>query len=228
MWIIAHRGGGELFPENSLNAFRSVERLGVDLVECDVHVSKDGHLMVIHDRSLLRTTGVDRNVEELTRDELSQLDVGDGQGVPALSDVMEAIQLPVTVELKSRDTLQALLTFLTEHRKWVPRLVPISFYHPLLRTLVDYYPNMEAGALLAGFPVEPGRVTKAAGCRFLSLHYDGVTQEYVELCHRQGIKLTVWTPNEEIEIRAMIGAGVDGIASDRPDRVLALRPWFDG
>ena len=223
MWVIAHRGGGALFAENSLSAFRSVERLGVDLVECDVHVSKDGHLMVIHDRSLLRTTGVDRSVEELTRDELSRLDVGDGNGVPALADVMEAIQLPVTVELKSRNTLQSLLTFLKQHRQWISRLVPISFYHPLLRALADYYPHMESGALLAGFPVEPGRVANATGCRFLSLHYDGVSSEYVELCHSQGIKLTVWTPNEDSEIRDMIAAGVDGIASDRPDRVLALR-----
>lgn len=223
MWVIAHRGGGALYAENSLSAFQSVERLGVDLVECDVHVSRDGQLMVIHDRSLLRTAEVDKNVDSLTREELAGLDVGDGNGVPALEDVLQTIAIPITVELKTLSTLEAFITFLNQHRKWAPRLVPISFHHGLLRELRQAYPNLQTGALLAGFPVDPGAVARAAGCGFLSLYYEGVTADYVALCHEQGIQLTVWAPNSDDDIKMMLEAGVDGIASDRPDRVLALR-----
>ncbi|EQD26758.1 glycerophosphodiester phosphodiesterase, partial [mine drainage metagenome] len=78
------------------------------------------------------------------------------------------------------------------------------------------------GALIAGFPVDPVSVAKSCGSDTLSLYFEGVNKEYVELCHKGGIKVSVWTPNSEEEILDSVNAGVDSIASDKPDTVMKL------
>jgi len=222
MWVVAHRGGAELYPENSITAFRELTRLGVDLVECDVHLSKDGHLVTIHDANLLRTAGVNRRVEDLTLDELRHVNVGDGNGVPALVDVLTTVDIPVVVELKKPETVQALERLLREHPEYIDRIVPLSFYHEILLYLTSNFPSLNCGALLAGFPVNPVQVATSAGCRLLSFHYEGLQKSYVDKCHDGGIMVSVWTPNTCEDIRRMLDAGVDGIGSDRPDLVLEV------
>lgn len=222
MWVVAHRGGAELYPENSMKAFTELARRGVDLVECDVHLSRDGHLVVIHDDNLLRTAGVDRRVSELTLDELGQVDVGDGLGVPALTEVLEAIDIPVAVELKTRETVQTLAQLLSANPRYISRIVPLSFYHEILRFLSERFEGLMCGALLAGFPVDPVHVARSAGCNMLSLHHDGLQADYVDRCHAGNILVSVWAPNDPADIRKAIAASVDGIGSDRPDLVLQL------
>ncbi len=222
MLVVAHRGAGALFPENSLTAFRNVAATGADGAECDVHLSADGHLMVMHDRSLKRTTGVDGEVGDFTRMQLARLDVGDGQGVPTLEEVLEATPVALRVEMKEPDTLDALVDFVDAHPEWRERIVVTSFHHGPLLALRRRLPDVATVPLLAGYPVHPGRVAQDAGSDTLGLQFAGVTEAYVDLCHREGVKLTVWTPNEEADIRRMIALGVDGITSDRPDRVVKL------
>ncbi|SFU30682.1 glycerophosphoryl diester phosphodiesterase [Alicyclobacillus macrosporangiidus] len=196
--------------------------MGVDLVECDVHVSRDGELVVIHDDNLLRTAGIDKPVSELTSAELRQVDVGDGQGVPLLADVMDAISIPVAVELKTPQTVKALARLLAARPALVERIVPLSFFHDILLHLAKAFPGLQCGALLAGYPVDPVAVARSAGCTMLSLHFEGVTKAYVDRCHQGGVLVSVWTPNREEDIRRMVEAGVDAIGSDRPDLVLKL------
>lgn len=223
MWVIAHRGGGELYPENTLTAFRQSEALGVDMVECDVHVSQDGHLMVIHDPTLSRTGGQNFRVSDLTADELSRIDVGNGEGVPTLVDLLEAITIPVVVEIKTPAAVTGLVRLLGTNPGLTSRIVPISFYHRAVKELVDRVPGLEGGVLLAGVPVDLAQVARQAHVRMLSLHYEMVDQQLVEDMHREDCLVTVWTPNTQDEIASMVSAGVDGIASDRPDWALKAR-----
>ncbi|MDA8198084.1 MAG: glycerophosphodiester phosphodiesterase [Thermaerobacter sp.] len=223
MWVVAHRGGGDLFPENSLTAFKAVGRLGVDFIECDVHLSADGHLMVVHDRSLERTANIHANVDELTRDQLACLDVGDGAGVPALEEVLSATGVPLRVELKSPATLQALVALLRQHPTWRDGMTPTSFDHRLMRELNHAVPGLVTGALLSGLPVHPGAVAREAGCRFMSLQHRLLDAAYIDLCHQEGILVNAWTPNRLEEIRPLVQMGIDGITSDRPDLVLQAR-----
>lgn len=222
VWVVAHRGGAELFPENSLTAFSKLAELGVDLVECDVHLSKDGQLVVIHDDNLMRTAGVDKAVAEMTVDELRQVDVGDGYGVPTLAEVLQTIPVPAAIELKTPATVAALERLLTERPSLVERVAALSFFHDILRYLRGHFPKLVCGALLAGYPVDPVHVAKSAGCELLVLHFEGVTAEYVKRCHAGDVQVTVWTPNRPEDIRRMIDAGVDGIGSDRPDLVIQI------
>ncbi len=223
MWVVAHRGGGALFPENSITAFQSVAALGVDFIECDVHLSSDGHLMVVHDRSLKRTANLDVNVDSLSREELAALNVGDGHGVPALEDVLNAVDARLRVELKTPETLNALIALLERRPAWRERMTPTSFNHQLMRDLNTAIPGLLTGALLAGLPVHPGAVARDASCQFLSLQYGMLNRAYVDHCHQEGILLTAWTPNQEEEIQALVDMGIDGITSDRPDLVIAAR-----
>ena len=228
MWVIAHRGGGDLFPENTLSAFRQSEALGVDMVECDVHVSRDGQLMVIHDPTLSRTGGQDLRVSNLTADELSRIDVGHGEGVPTLTVLLEAISIPVVVEIKTPDAVRGLLGLLGSNPSLASRIVPISFYHRAVKELVDRVPGLEAGVLLAGVPVDLAHVARQAHVRMLSLHYEMVNQQLVEEMHQEECLVTVWTPNSREDIALMVAAGVDGIASDRPDWALEARRMAHG
>jgi glycerophosphoryl diester phosphodiesterase len=222
MWVVAHRGGAELYPENSLTAFTKLADLGVDLVECDVHLSKDGDLVVTHDDNLSRTAGIDKKVSELTTDELRQVDIGDGYGVPTLTEVLDTVPVPVAVELKTPGTAAALERLLEARPALVERIAPLSFFHDILLYLHQRFPALQCGALLAGYPVDPVHVARSAGCTFLAFHFEGIHKAYVNRCQTGGIQVTVWTPNREADIRRVIDAGVDGIGSDRPDLVLRI------
>ncbi len=226
MWIIAHRGGGELFPENTLQAFQESAALGVDMVECDVHVSRDRELMVIHDPTLERTGGKPLKVSDLTAKELAAADVGGGQGVPTLAQLLDVIKIPVVVEIKTKAAVEGLLQLIAARPDLVQRVIPISFYHTAIRELVDRIPGLEGGVLLAGIPVNLADVVRAAHVRLLSLEYELVDRELVDAMHREDLLVSVWTPNTKAAIQSMLEAGVDGIASDRPDWVIeAVKGW---
>lgn len=220
MWTIAHRGGGDLFPENTLTAFEQAAALGVDMVECDIHLSRDGELMVIHDPTLQRTGGQPIPVSDLTLAELSRIDVGDGNGVPTLTQILDRIDIPVVTEIKSIACISALRQLLETRPDLIPRIIPISFYHIAVKSLVDQVPGLRGGVLLAGVPVNLAQVAFDAHVQLLSLYHALVTPELVQALHAKNLLVSVWTPNSEEDIAKMVAAHVDGIASDRPDRVL--------
>lgn len=220
MVVIAHRGGSKLFLENTMTAFRKVQEIGVDAIEVDVHATVDGRLIVTHDPDLNRIAGIDRMVSEMTYDEVSKVELPGGERIPDLETVLREIKVPLVIELKSPDTLKALIRIFSGNPDYVNRCVVISFFHELLRILKAEIPDLVTGALLVGFPADPAGVAKSCGSNVLSFHFEGLVKDYVDKCHKEGVQVSVWTPNTEEEIAASIAAGVDSIASDRPDLVL--------
>jgi len=220
--VIAHRGGGDLFPENTIDAFIRSQKLGVDAVECDVQTTKDGKLVVIHDPDLRRTAGVEKKVEELTLNDIRNIRLKDGSKIPTLEEVFESVRISLVVELKSERTIGALSELFRRNPQYIQRSAVISFFHGAVKKMNELFPELTTGVLLAGFPVDPWCLTEAASSRILALNYEGLTREYVDICHRKGIAVSVWTPNKEDEIRKMIEIGVDSIATDRPDIALKM------
>lgn len=218
--VIAHRGGSQLFFENTLTAFKKVQELGVDAIEIDIHPTLDGKLVVIHDPDLNRVAGVNKFVSEMTFDEISKIQLPGGEHIPELQEVLDQVRIPLVIELKSPETLIALTKIFREDSSIVTRCVVISFFHDTIRMLKEQFPDLETGALLVGFPSDPMAVAKSCGSGVLSFHFEGLTRDYVEKCHKMGLKVSVWTPNTEEEIAGALAAGVDSIASDRPDLVL--------
>src|SRR5215213_7066267 len=125
-WNIGHRGASGLEPENTLRAFRRAEVEGADALELDLRVTRDGHLVVLHDRTVNRTTDGTGLVGELTLAEVQELDAGMGEKVPALREILEATTLPIHAELKVVEAAEPLATLMLEE-VISKRLTPISF-----------------------------------------------------------------------------------------------------
>jgi len=222
VFVIAHRGGSDLFSENTLSAFKGVEKLGVDAVECDVHATKDGNLAVIHDPDLRRTAGIDMDVKELDTGKLKSIKLKGGETVPLLEEVLEAIHIPVVIELKSMETVNSLINLYSIKPDLLKRSILISFFHDALFLIKQKFPDMICGALIAGFPIDPVTMVKQCGCDTIAINYEGLTRSYVERCHRGGIRVSVWAPNDPKGITDSLNAGVDAIGSDRPDLVISI------
>ncbi len=220
--VIAHRGGGDLFPENTIRAFTGAEKMGCDAVECDVHLTKDGKPVVIHDPDLNRVAGINRRIVDLDMAEVSLIRTKSGDHIPTLDEVLDSISIPVVIELKSRETASVMAELFRENPAVLDRCIVISFYHEILLRLKNSFSKLSSGALLAGFPVDPVSVARSCGSQTLSFNHEGINGDYVEKCHRENVKVSVWTPNTEQDIELCINAGVDSIASDRPDIVLRL------
>ncbi len=222
LFVIAHRGGAELFFENTLTAFRKAEELGVDAIECDVHLTRDNHLVVMHDPDLKRVAGIERNVSEMTLQEIREVKLENGEGIPTLEEAIEAVGISLIVELKSYETLMEIARLLHERPELKARIIVICFDHRAILKLNERFPGLNTSALLGGFPVDPASVATSCRTDTLALYYEGLDRNYVESCHSAGVKVSVWTPNTEAEIRRLVDIGVDAIASDRPDIVLKV------
>ena len=222
MFVIGHRGGGDLFPENTLKAFTGAEKIGCNAVECDVHLSLDGHLIVNHDADLNRVAGINKRISDMKLQEILAIKLKSGEKIPILEDVYKSISIPVIVELKDVNTVKAMIKLFNERPEIIKRTIVISFYHEILLEIKKHIPTLESGALLAGFPVDPVTVAKSCKSNTLSLYFEGIHRSYVDLCHRGGINVSVWTPNSEEEILSCINAGVDSVGTDRPDLAIKL------
>ena len=220
MWVIAHRGFSGRHPENTLRAFRAAQELGVDMVECDVHASADGALAVIHDATLDRTTNGTGPVAAHTMRELQALDAGEGERIPTLQELLAAVDCPVVVEVKAQAALGPLLSLYAQDPRLKDRLWPISFAHPLILALTQRIEGLTAGVLYAGMPVQPWTLAEAAGAKILLPALETATLEEVLQAHVHGLYYSVWTADTPQELARAQEIGVDGVATNFPDRLI--------
>src|SRR5580765_8752447 len=159
--VIAHRGGSKLRPENTVAAFDHACRLGVDALECDVHFSRDGEVVVIHDFTLERTTDAIGPVEALTANELAHLDAGfhfqpelghpfrgNGGGVPRLADLLARYRaIPIVIEVKGErpDVAERTIAVVREAHA-LDRVLIGGFGDSVLKTVRRLVPGMVTGA----------------------------------------------------------------------------------
>ncbi len=243
--VAAHRGGALLWPENSLFAFGNSVALGVDFLECDVHLSKDGEVVVIHDPTLPRTTTGTGAVRGRTLAELRTLRLRDKDGratdeiVPTLDDVATLAAptgIGLLVEIKA-DARRARYPGIEEkaladldRRGITARTILTSFEADTIRRVRELRPDVRVGALYsprtmrgrrASVGSEFERLAKA-GILFVGLQHSLVTLEAVALAARTGLLLGAWTVNEADGIRRCTDLGVDVLITDRPDLAKAL------
>lgn len=226
---IGHQGCDGLRPGNTLGAFRHALALGADAVECDVHRTRDGRLAVIHDARVDRTTNGRGAVAELAMAELRALDAGGGEPVPELVDVVTLIAASgagLVVELKAPGTVAPALEAVRRH-DLLSRTTFISFRLELLADLRGAEPSARLGALFgsdAAADPEPSLVARAGevGADLIDLHFAAATPALLAAARQAGLRLWVWTPDEEDDLRRMVAMGVDGITTNRPDRLVSL------
>ncbi|MDQ3340852.1 MAG: hypothetical protein M4D80_37315 [Myxococcota bacterium] len=219
--IVAHRGASHDHPENTLAAFRAAWVLGVEAVELDVHVSKDGEVVVIHDDSTKRTFGVDRKVVDQTAAELATL------GVPTLAEVLATVPAGRTlfVEIKTRaDTVPPIARVIGDRRD-----VALQGFDPdVLAALAKALPNAPAYWTVDP-PTENDRPlpyamtvideAKRRGFAGLALFHGSVTPSFVTLARDAGLLVDVWTINDAATLEEWTRRDVRWIETDRPDLV---------
>jgi glycerophosphoryl diester phosphodiesterase len=235
--IIAHRGASYDAPENTLAAFKLGWEQEADAGELDIHLTKDGHIVVFHDADTKRTTGASRAVSHSTLEELRRLDAGiwkgtewKGEKLPTLAEALETVPQGkrMFIEIKcGPEVLPVLERVLNASGKKSDQLVLIGFNYTTMAKarktfprcpiywLVGYEPDKRTGK----HPEIEMLVKKAKSARFDGLNLDfkfPITAEVVSEVRQAGLRLYVWTVDDPVAAARLATAGVDGITTNRP------------
>jgi glycerophosphoryl diester phosphodiesterase len=225
---IAHRGASAYEPENTLRAFERAIEMGATMLELDVHLSRDGHPMVIHDADLSRLTGGGERVAELTLNEIQQFDAGLGERVPSLAEVVERVRgrAQLYIELKGQNTPEPVANLLRElgfldqvivgsFFPWLPQKV--KFLEPSIRTSV-LIRSQDRGVDFVGWAlaVEADYVHPCWEHASPTPH-DLLTPAMVTNIRQQGLGIVIWHEERPAELRELVRMEVDGICTNTPD-----------
>jgi glycerophosphoryl diester phosphodiesterase len=227
--VIAHRGASADAPENTLAAFALARKDGADGVELDVMRCGTGEVIVFHDDDLERLGGRAGWTRAVALSELREIDLGGGERIPLLDDVLEAIgPMLVNVELKSAPTWGARLLDASLpaavagilRRQGVGARALVSSFDPLLLARFRMHaPEVATGLLFAHDQAQPWRDAWAAQLlRPTAMNPEAVLVDAraVRRWHAQRRAVNVWTVDEPAELRLLAALGVDGVITNRP------------
>jgi glycerophosphoryl diester phosphodiesterase len=231
--VIAHRGSSAYAPENTLAAFQLAAEQQADAIELDVDLTRDGHVVVMHDAAIDRTTDGSGYVADLTLAEIRQADAGawkdaafKGERVPLLEEALEAVgqQLLINVEIKDRSLLgnglEAQVAALIGKHNLIDRVL-ISSFNPFSLRRVKRSDARLACGLLQG-PDQPIFLREAwltpliPSLNARHPHHSQIDRPVVDKLHAQGLVVIVWTVNQAGLAHTLTQAGVDGLIGDDP------------
>ena len=234
--VIGHRGAKAYAPENTLASIHTAADMGVEWVEIDAKLTKDGIPIVFHDDDLSRCTGDSRKVADLTFEEIQELDAGSffgesfiGEKIPALEDVLNVIidrGLGLNLEIKpcpgrEIETTEVALDCAT--RIWpddIPPPLVSSFSHVSLERALEIMPEWPRGFLIDEYNENWKDIAKHLDVHTINIDgntaSDAEIQEYIEY----GKPVLAYTINDPMRAQALIEMGVTGVFSDNPDIII--------
>lgn len=239
--IIAHRGASNVAPENTLSAVQKALEFGADMIEIDVHLSKDGQLVVLHDETLERTTNGIGKVSDYTLDELKLLDAGswfnkgfEGEEIPTLTETLELIDGRATclIEIKWGDdpypNIGKKVAEEIINASAVDWTIVQSFESSYLTNIHKNYPQIHLGKLLIGswqwpipfyldYKLHWGSYQPPAHIKWVNFHYKRTTPAFIKHLHSKGVKVGVFTVNSKAEIIKQGNMGVDAVISNNAE-----------
>jgi glycerophosphoryl diester phosphodiesterase len=217
---IGHRGAAGHAPENTVQAIEKAIALGADLVELDVRRSRDGHLVIIHDAGVDRTTDGHGAVDELTLAQLTRLSIANDLRIPTLREALKtaAGHVGLLLELKAEGLAEQVCT---EVRTCAVTgvLIYASFFHAELLRIRETDRGAQTMALLEAVPVHPQSFAIDSKATHVGLAFGCLTAPFVQALHRADLQVFTYTVNEPADIARACAVGVDGIISDFPDRI---------
>lgn len=224
MLCIGHRGAMGYAPENTLKSFSKALDLGATWIECDVHYA-DGHLVVIHDKRLRRTTNGKGLVKEKSFEYLRSLDAGDGEKIPTLDEVLDLIwgKAGINIELKGDGTAQPVTELIQKRvsNNWdINNFLVSSLNHGNIAEVRKLDSRIRIGVLLNGMSNNFSQITKNLSAYSVNQNIKFIDNKFVMQARNLGLKVFVYTVNEPDDIIRMKIMGVDGVFTDYPDRVL--------
>ena len=242
---VAHRGGSQLAPQNTLAAFRNALTLPIDAIELDVHLSRDGQAIVFHDYTVDKLTNGRGNILDLDFAYLRSLNAAahfpgswpTPEQIPTLREVLELAKGHVRVYIEIKPSKRngtyghyphMAETVLNELQatSMVDQVLVMSFDWSVLPEIKSLEPALQTGALVSddqwnayasnALEILVGQV-KALGCDWINLDINLFTPEMPAYFHQHGYKLGIWTANILSDMQRLKKAGVDSLTSDRPD-----------
>ncbi|PKB17094.1 glycerophosphodiester phosphodiesterase family protein [Flavobacterium sp. 5] len=222
---IGHRGAKGYEPENTLVSFEKAIKMDADGIELDVHLSLDGHLIVIHDETIDRTTNGKGIVNHLTLDELKSFRINEKFEIPTLDEVLNLVNQKcfVNIELKNQDTAEKVVELIERYisdKKWQHSdFIVSSFDWNALQQVRFLNDDIRIGVLTEtdlDLAISFARFMKAEA---LHPDYQLLTNEYVSTIKKHDIKIFPWTVNDSEAIQKMKSFKVDGIITDFLDRI---------
>lgn len=229
--VVGHRGAMGYRPENTFASYEHALELGADWIECDVHLSQDGVLTVIHDETLDRTTNGKGFVKDHTFAQLRELDAGGwfapeyaGQRIPSLPELLDwATQRGTCVDVEIKNgplyyfEIAEKVVEAIQQTGMVDQTIVISFDHAVVQRVKQLNGAITTGVLYAGKPLDPALLAKQAQADAVLPHWAYVTKDDVAACHAQGIAVAPWATSDPVILAMLIQSGVDGIGTNHPD-----------
>jgi glycerophosphoryl diester phosphodiesterase len=220
--IYAHRGDSAAYPENTLLAFHKALESGAHGIELDLHATSDGSVVVIHDRSLERTTNGRGYIEEQTLEEVRRVDAGAGERVPTFAEVLDLVgdRLHFDLEVKQPGIESAVLEELDAHP--ATRWAISSFDWDILRRLRNLSPAAELWPLAMHVDDDLLAVAAALGSPCVAVYAGAYTDASAQVISEAGLSAMVWTvndPDEALRVRAL---GAAALCTDKPGQMVAL------
>ena len=243
--VVAHRGGAVLMPENTLAAFEHALKLGVDQLETDTHLSKDGEVIIMHDPNVATTTNGSGLISELTLAELKKLNAAaknakggvTQQEIPTLAQVLDLAKAKAGIQIEIKVNaggarypgIEKKVIDLVNARGMTNDVIIISFDFPTLKEIKQIDSRIKTGALVnaqwfgARMLASPEQIVaeiiETTGADFFMPVSTAVTEALVRAVHARGLKIGTWTVNTAGEMKRLAEWGVDGITTNSPDEL---------
>ena len=242
--VIGHRGAADLAPENTMAAFAKAAELGTGF-ELDVTLTADGHVVVIHDDTLERTTDGTGPVKDMSLQSMRQLDAGSWysndfarERVPTLGEVLRVFggRVPINIELKTSPDVEPLVEAVAaevRNANVAEHVFVTSFNPMMLAHMAEVAPELRRGQLTHSFPRKDSELSllqrvvlrrmwlnRRARPDFVVVNDERATGRFVERWHNNDMQVLVYTVNDPQQMTRLYKLGVDGIITDRPDLAL--------
>ncbi|MEU1503015.1 glycerophosphodiester phosphodiesterase family protein [Streptomyces sp. NPDC005732] len=213
---IGHRGVMGVEPENTLRSFIAAQNAGLDLIELDLHLSKDGALVVMHDADVDRTTDGSGPISEMTLAELRALDAGRGERVPVFEEVLDAVRAPLQAEIKDTAAARALADVM-HRRDLVGRVEVSSFHDEAIAEITRLVPGVRTALIASRYGVDVVDRAVEAGAATVCLNIRRLTLEVVEYARTSGLRIIGWVVNTQDQLRLVRALELDGATTDYPE-----------
>lgn len=203
-------------PENTLRSFVAAQQAGLDLIELDLHLSKDGALVVMHDAEVDRTTDGTGPIAEKTLEELRTLDAGRGERVPVFEEVLDAVRTPLQAEIKDVAAART-LAGLMQRRDLVSRVEVSSFHDEAVAEIGRLVPGVRTALIASRYGTDVVERAREAGAATLCLNIRRLTLEVVEHARKADLRVIGWVVNTQDHLRLVRALQLDGATTDYPE-----------
>jgi glycerophosphoryl diester phosphodiesterase len=220
--IFGHRGSRGEEPENTLLGIKKAFENNAAGVEIDIHLTKDGELVIIHDDTVDRTTNGKGNVIEMTLEEIKNLDAGKGEKIPTLQEAIDVIKeagKEIAIELKCDNAEEKVVEAIVKN-DMLDKAIVKSFTHSRVKRVKEINNNIRTSCLFSEMPGNIFEIAEENKAGMLSIKYTLVDKELVDKCHAKGLQVFAWNINDKEGLKKYKGMGADYIGTDYPSKII--------